>query len=101
MMSPSAGRCCHTRWTIWQRTTLSTGFSSRSATYHPQSDDRGCGGRQTDRARCQVRCRARCLFISNMVAFLAEHLLELVVGQDLTAVLGVLQVVGLDVLPHL
>jgi hypothetical protein len=30
---------------------------------------------------------------------LAEDALELVVGQDLTAVLGVLQVVGLDVTP--
>src|SRR3954466_7947435 len=32
---------------------------------------------------------------------LAEDALELVVGQDLAAVLRVLQVVGLDVLPHL
>src|SRR4051812_30803313 len=32
---------------------------------------------------------------------LAEDALELVVGQDLTAVVGVLQVVGLDVVPYL
>src|SRR3954447_19972605 len=51
------------------------------------SDDRGCGGmragpgadgRQTDRARCQVRCRERCLFISNMVTLsLPKTLLSL------------------------
>ena len=27
----------------------------------------GVGNRPTDCVRCQVRCRARCLFISNMV----------------------------------
>src|SRR3954471_8434879 len=34
-------------------------------------------------------------------SILAKDLLELVVGQDLAAVLGVLQVVGLDVVPDL
>jgi hypothetical protein len=36
------------------------------------------GGRQTDHAGCQVRCRARCLFISNMVTLsLPKTLLSL------------------------
>ena len=52
------------------------------------------------RTYCQVRCRARCLFISNMVTLsLSKTLLSL--SSALTAVLGVLQVVGLDVVPDL
>src|SRR4029079_14168925 len=53
------------------------------------------------RARSSQMPREVLVHLEHGHLVLAEDALELVVGQDLTAVLGVLQVVGLDVLPDL